>query len=291
MENPVLFLKADKDFVFAVDEKLNFLKIRSEVESSKGKLDLLMPTEIAIKPIVTMSEQFALIGFPWLSSFRIIPGKNVHEKHALPITCLANCDHRCVSASRDCSLRLWKVRRNGKVDQVHFLAKHTQPVVLLEVNVEMNASISVTRDGFVMEMSLLDGRYVAGFELEASNPSHLLVTNHGFSLICFNGADSHVIFVLDQNLIFVTKNTLNGCVLCWTSMEKNGIEYALIALVSQIIVVVKLPFLEKPIMGIAVTFVPSFMTYARKQGVCYLADSKGCLHGWIIGRNPAGRNQ
>jgi hypothetical protein len=287
-----IVMRVEKNSILLVDGMLNFVEFKSQAESMKGKLDLLTPKDlpIPITPIVAISKKFALVAFPWSSSFVVIPIKNGQcgaavscRFHTLPLTCLGISENWFVSASRDCSVRLWKIKANFAVKQVHFPTTRAQPVVLLEMSKRMKSATVVTRDGFVMAISLLNGRYLAGIELGMSNPSHLVVTQAGFALVCFNGPDSHVVFVLDQNLLLVTKNTFDGCVQCWTTLEFNGIDFIVLALDYQRILALRVPLLDAVMMEASAPFLPQFIAYLKPDGVCYLSGPRGEVYAMRIG--------
>jgi hypothetical protein len=169
------------------------------------------------------------------------------------------------------------------VKQIHFPAKLAQPVVLLEMSKQMKSATVVTRNGFVMAVSLLNGRYRCGNKLGMSNPSHSLVIQAGFALVCFNGPDSHIIFVLDQNMILVMKNTFDGCIQCWTTLEFNGTDFVVFALDDQRILALRVPLLDEVVMDALAPFLPQFIAYLKADRVCYLASTRGEVYVLRIG--------
>jgi hypothetical protein len=207
--------------------------------------------------------------------------------HTRPITCLDICGRTFVSASRDCTIRLWKLKKNeGKVEQVALRAKHRGPIVFVRTSYRFKQVISVSRDGFLMCISALDGRYIRGLSLPVSNPTGLVVSDAGFVAVCFNGPDSHTIIVLDQNMLLVAQQTFDGCVKCWATMEFCGIEYLVVALKKGKLTLVQLPCMTQTVFDITLPFVPSFIAVMKNEAVCYLASHDGGIFAFPIRTKP-----
>jgi WD40 repeat protein len=183
-----------------------------------------------------------------------------------------------VSASQDCTLRLWKL--DPEPTQVRLLAKHEQPIVFLRTSERLRQAISVSRDGFVLAMSLRNGRYLRGFRLPLSDPSNMAVSEMGFVAVCFNGPDSHIVIVLDQNLRLVARSAFDGCVQCWNCLEYGGIDHLVIGLRGGGMKLVRLPLLGEVETGIEAPFTPTFIVCAR--GECFIASPEGAIWSFPI---------
>jgi hypothetical protein len=280
MESRFVCLDLQNSNIVAVDDSLRFVMFDQNSDTLKGSLSLPAPRSLLnVRPIVAMSRKFAIACYPWSRAFDVFFVKNGQctpfrkcATHTRPITSLAICDRYFVSASQDCILALWELR-DQSVQQIQYLTKHTQPIVFVRMSPRMKQAISISKDGFLLSMSLLDGRYLHGISLNA-DPSELTVSDRGYIAVAFNGPDSHVIIVLDQNLNVITEKAFDGCVLCCATVDRRGLECLVIALNNGTIVAYQLPFLEKKTLEVAVDFTVSFMSFG-KNGLCYLAASDG----------------
>jgi WD40 repeat protein len=241
-----------------------------------------------VKPIVAISKRYAVGCFPWHSSFGQFSIKSGNcppvcqcSIHTRPITCLAISGHYFVSASRDCTVRLWTLDDEGP-KTIGYHARHRQPIVFVRINERLNESVSISRDGFMMSMSLTDGRCLREVYLPMSDPSDMIISDRGYICVAFNGPDSHLILVLDHNLVTIVKNSFDGCLQCWTTIERNGVEYLLIGLKTKRILTVQIPYLDGSVPDIEIPFSPSLMASGRQDGNCYVATSDGALMTFTI---------
>jgi hypothetical protein len=286
MESEILAMATGGHSLLVVDDKLRFTILQGKTEVVKGRCNFPVPSEIAnAKPIVAISRTFALACFPWNSTFSVfaIHAGNCSpifrcKFHTQPITSLALCGHSFVSGSRDCTLMLWKVAQGDELSRHKSrLAKHSKPIEFIKINERLMEAISVSRDGFLVSMSLLDGRYLGGVKLPLSDPSDLEISRNNYIAVCFNGPDSHIVVVLDQNLEFLQTRTLDGCVHCWTTVQFNGLDYLLIAKKSLLLVILRLPFLTLVNWEAQLPFLPSVMICGKSQPICYMAYSNGMV--------------
>jgi hypothetical protein len=291
-ERPLLRLKVEKSTLMAVDDRCQFGTYQNLAEMTKGRLFLPAPADVLlnVRPIVALSGKTAIGCFPWHSSFHVFPMKNgvcppvIHcPSHKRPITSMAISGRHFVTASRDCTVRLWELDGHA-LRTIGYLTRHRQPVLFVQINERFNESVSISRDGFVVSMSLKDGQYLREVSLPMSDPSDLLVTDRGFVCVAFNGPDSHVIHVLDHNLVAVTKKTFDGCEQGWTSIERSGVEYLLIGLKTKRILGVQIPYLDKIAMDVETPFTPSLMASGRQDSNCYVATADGGLMSFSIPR-------
>jgi hypothetical protein len=277
--NPMLALAVDHGSVIAIDVRLRF-SIFQAGELIRGRLLLSRPSEIDAKAIVALSRKFAIVSFPWSSGFWVFAPKSGGcqpfasvAAHTRPITRLAVCKESIVSASQDCTLRLW--RMSPEPTQVRLLAKHAQPIVFLQTNDRLQQAISVSRDGFVLAMSLRDGRYLWGYRLPLSEPSLLALSELGFVAICFNGPDSHTIITLDQNLVPVARRDFEGCIECWDCVELGGIEHLVIGLKRGAVKILRIPLLSTVAEAMTTPCRPALIACSR--GECFVAAGDGTV--------------
>jgi hypothetical protein len=286
MESEIMAMATGEHGLIAVHDKLRFTIFQGKTEIAKGRFNFPVPSEIAnAKPIVAISRTFALACFPWNSTFSVLAVRAGNctpmfccKFHTQPITCLGLCGHSFVSGSRDCTLMLWKVAQGDELGRhKSHLAKGSKPIQFVKMNERLKEAISLSRDGFLVSMSLLDGRYLGGVKLPLSDPSNLEISPNNYIAVCFDGPDSHIIVVLDQNLAFLQTRTLDGCVHCWTTVEINGMDYLLIAKKSLSLVILKLPFLALANWEAQLPFLPSVMVCGKNQPVCYMAYPNGMV--------------
>jgi hypothetical protein len=284
LNHPLLALTVEHGTLFAVDEHLSFC-LGQGTEMIRGRLSFPQPPGIAAKPIIALSRRFAVASFPWSSAFSVFLPKSGScqstascVSHTCPITCLAICQRAIVSASQDCTLRLWKLEREPV--QVRLLAKHAQPISFVRMSERFQQAISVSRDGFVLAMSLWNGRYLHGFRLPLSYPSDLAVSEMGFVAVCFNGPDSHVVIVLDQNLRFIARRGFDGCVQCWAAIEYGGSDHVVVALRGGGMKLVQLPLLGDVNCELEPPFSPALIACSR--GECFIASRDGAVWSFPI---------
>jgi hypothetical protein len=125
-----------------------------------------------------------------------------------------------------------------------------------------------------MAISLQDGRYLRGYRLGLSDPSDLVVSDAGFVAVCFNGPDSHIVVVLDQNLNFISRRSFDGCVQCWAPADCSGIDHLVVSLKWRGVKLVRLPLIDdvRPL-RVDIGFEPEFL--ACSKGECFAASTEG----------------
>jgi hypothetical protein len=282
IEPPLLALVADHSSVLAIDERLRFAVIGGGL-ADRGRLVLPRPLAVRARPIVACSRKFAVAAFPWSSSFSVFIPRSAHAQpiaigalHTRPITALAICQRAIVSASQDCTVRLWRI--GEELTLMRMLAKHSQPITFVRTNERLRQAVSVSRDGFVMAIGLRDGRYLRGFKLALPDPSDVVFSESGFVAICFNDPDSHIVVVLDQNLKFVCKKGFDGCVQCWAAGEYGGIDHLIVGMRHGGIRLVRLPLLDEGRKAQGVS--AAFIAYAR--GECFVASAEGAVSAFTL---------
>jgi hypothetical protein len=274
-------LVADRGAVLAADDRLRITVQAGE--TLRARLALPRPPGVAARPIVALSRRFAVVALPWSSEFAVFPvrGGNcqpiaIGRLHSRPITALAVCHRRIASAAADCTVRVWRITE--ELVQVRMLAKAAQPATFVRACERLREAVSVSRDGFVMALSLRDGRYLRGFKLPFPDPSDVVVSDGGFVAICFNGPDSHIVVVLDQNLKFVVKKGFDGCVQCWATCEYAGIEHLVVGMRNGGVKLVMLPMLEEE--RAVATVRAQLITCAK--GECFVASAEGTVTAFTI---------
>jgi WD40 repeat protein len=176
-----------------------------------------------------------------------------------------------VSASEDCTIRLWKL--TPEPIQVRLIAKHAQPISFVVMSERFKQAISVSRDGFLLSMSIRDGRYLRGFRLPLSDPSHLTVSEIGFVVVGFNGPDSHVVVVLDQNLKFVVRQGFDRCIQCWDCLEIGGMDHLIVVLKAGGLQILRIPLLVEIAHDFEIPFQP--VQIACWKGECFMTSQDG----------------
>jgi hypothetical protein len=136
--------------------------------------------------------------------------------------------------------------------------------------------LSVSVRGFALATSTVNGRFLNGLELNAANPSLLSISDFGYIAVAFNHANSCLIKVLDQNLMWVTEKTIQGEISCWKYiLWVDGIEYLVAAMRDRSVIAIKLPFLEElcldiraptDITGIDFVAAPSYIIFGDAKG-------------------------
>ncbi|OHT01351.1 hypothetical protein TRFO_07587 [Tritrichomonas foetus] len=254
--SPIINMSADDDYVIVTSQNLQFamLKNSENIPTSKtGKLTVIIPDELRDVPsLIATSKKFAILAIPWSTSFSIflLNAKNGNATNfkdisvnSQPISAIAASRHFFATASTDCTLRTWKFT-NNKIKPIGFLAKHNRPVKFIEISEKLNAVYSLSSDGFISCMSLLDGRYLCGVDLGLSEPSLFAVSKSGYIIVAFNGPDSATLVVLDQNLEEITRPQFDSALQCWTPAEKGGKEHMIIILKAARMEIRELPYLS-----------------------------------------------
>ncbi|KAK8841149.1 hypothetical protein M9Y10_027349 [Tritrichomonas musculus] len=137
-------------------------------------------------------------------------------------------------------------KSNVVLQPIGFLAKHGQPIVFIQISERLNLVFSISRDGFLSCISLSDGRYLHGVELVMSEPSLFAVSKSGYVCVAFNGPDSSIVKILDQNLEKINTVHFDSTIMCWTPCERVGIDYMAIVFKTQDLTVLQLPKLASP---------------------------------------------
>jgi hypothetical protein len=149
---------------------------------------------------------------------------------------------------------------------------------VVRANERLREAIAVYADGFLIAMSLFDGRYIGGVKLPIASPTDLIVSDNGFVAVCSNGPDSHVIVVVDQNLEQVALQTYDGCVQCWATLQYDGIEFLVIGLKgSCMLELLRLPCIGEPVWHVVVPFAPAMIACSKNVWACYLAAHDGTV--------------
>lgn len=259
------------DYLIATTQDLQYVVMKVDVMQSTtisyGKFNVIVPAELKnIVPIVSASRKYVALTVPWTTHFLLFAfqkhvysliGSYANGQH---ISALSISRHYLAAASNDCTLRTWRIRKeriddsnntkhstnlNDVLEPVSFLAKHIRPISFVEICEKLNSVYSISDDGLISCISLSDGRYLHGIELELSDPSAFFVTKSGYVLVAFNGPDFALLVVLDSNLEEITRTSLDGSLKCWTTCTKGGIEYLAIILKSQAIQIGELPYWRK----------------------------------------------
>jgi hypothetical protein len=259
--------------------------IKKGAEMMRGRFVLPAPADLAasVRPIIAISRKFAVACYPWSSTFAVFVLRSgacspsfLCKYHTRPVSCVAISGRWVISASHDCTLRLCKVNKSGEPGRHRaMLANHTQPIVCLKISEKLKEAFSVSRDGFLVSMSLFDGRYLGGVKLPLSDPSDMVVSEHGFVAVSFNGPDSHIVVVLGQNMEIIAKKTFDGCVACWATHQHNGIDVLVVALKNADIVMVGLPEMEQVTLGTKLPSVPEMIACMKSEPGCIVGLPDG----------------
>jgi hypothetical protein len=280
--------------LIAVDASLRFAVVR-DGETLRGRLLLPAPQELGdVPPVVAASRRFAVACMPWSSSFAVYALRGgscapaFHfERHTRPVTALALARRFVVSGGRDCTLRLARIRKCGGLEHGdRFLAKSAKPIAHVRVNDRLREAVAVSRDGFLIAMSLTDGRYLRGVRLSLGAPAELAVSDNGLVAVCYNGADSHTIIVMDQNLEKVAKRTYDGRVQCWETVMYNGCEWLIVGGKKEgggELAMLQLPEIGEIVRAVELPFVPELVVCVGEKLMCYIAAGDGRVSSFHFG--------
>jgi hypothetical protein len=294
-DRPILALTCDRGALIIVDDGLRYTILSTGGDTIRGRLLLPTPPELQsqVRPRVAVSRRFAIAALPWSASVSVFGLKGAISpaifhcaEHSRAVAGLALCGRAIISGARDGTLRLAKVRRgDARARDVQFLAKHGKPIVIVRANERLREAIAVYADGFLIAMSLFDGRYIVGIKLPLASPTDLIVSDMGFVAICYNGPDSHTIVVVDQNLEQVALQTYDGCVQCWATLQYEGLEFLVIGLKgSRVLALLRLPCIGEPIWHTEVPFAPAMIACSKNEWGCFLAGHDGTVIGFRFAR-------
>jgi hypothetical protein len=294
LESQLLALTHDRGALIAIDSGLRFA-VCANGDIVKGRLQLSRPSELTgVSPIVAASRRTAAACFPWsgtLVAFGLRSGACAStflaDDHTLSITAIAIRDGLVVSGGRDGVIRLMKQKESGSRTQRYVcLAKHEKQICHIKINNRLQEAVSVSRDGFLLTMSLINGRYLRGVKLPLGAPSDLTISENGIIGICYNGVDSHTIVVLDQNLVKVTKRVYDGRVLCWTTVIFNGCEWLVIGMkkgVSGVLAMLQLPEIDGVVRFVDIPIIPENIVCSCQDFICYFAGKDGVVSSFHFG--------
>jgi hypothetical protein len=165
--------------------------------------------------------------------------------------------------------------KKKKISQIRFLAKHSQPICFIRTNSKMLTCFSISNDGFLLSVSLVDGRYLKGFGLGMSDPSELIVTKNAYVGVVFNGAGSALVKVFDWDLREVSSVTLEMCIDCWTFLEDSGIEWLLIVLRNKRVIMARIPDLLLLGLELELPFRLTCCAWSNGEALCYCRGEEG----------------
>jgi hypothetical protein len=282
-------LSADGKFLLAVTATLDFVIFRHRDERLRGRFDFLYPTAHGVLPFFAMSRFYAAVCFSSCPAFHIFAVRGGHcaavaiaRGHTKPVTSLAVYEKWIVSASEDCSLRLWP----GGSEDPHRRIRlpRTQPIVIVRIRPLFQEVVAISRNGFLSVSSLSTKRYLKGVQLGSANPSDMIVSSGGLIVVAFRGPGSFLIVVAGVNLEILAERNVDGTLACWTAVVLNGIDYLVIAIANRIRFL-RLPVLEAVSDGEReLAIVPAAMTFVRKDRTLYIAGGDKKLFGIAVGR-------
>jgi hypothetical protein len=277
-EGPFTALDLDKQCLVACREsRWTIYQNRSEIAS--GEIALACPKGIDAQPIVAASRQYCVACYPWSRHFDLIVNKTRERfrcvAHWSTICCLAIAGQFFASASVDGTVRVWTFWRRPK--QGASLARHNDRVLFVRLSDLMKACYSISADGCLIVLSLVDGRNLGSVKLAGGEPCELLVTGRGFVCVCFRRPAVFSVVILDQNLVAVTEQHFDGVVSCSTSLELNGIEYIAVVLKSARLIILQMPYLTTVLLDVKLTAPVRSIAYAKGEQTLYMVTYEGRL--------------
>lgn len=252
----IVVMNQSENLISAITDNYNFIILNFKEEQpsiTRGHLDISLPEELAdtavTNQVLAISGTYALVAFPWDSLFMVFKlrqgenaqlyGSRIHTKR---LTYAAMYQNIFVTGSEDCTVRIWKIK-NNKVKQIGSLAKHISPIVAIAMNRKLNTIFSISRDGFCSAMSF-KGKFLKAIQLPNSDPSMIVASDFGYVTIAFNGTNSCLLYVFDQNLLLIKSETLNGSFTAMQPLLWNGLEFLMYTTRNMRMLIVSLPYLE-----------------------------------------------
>ena len=275
-DHRVLCVRMHKGLYMTVDDQLRYADV-SLTKETKKQLQFALPdmSQFVNKVFCDVSTRFIALSVPWLNSVEIFSksdGRVESDVHATPITCLEMSEHFCVSGSSDGSVHV--VDLHGPIPVTFpVFGKHSQPLSFVRVNENMGVCASISKDGFVRLVSLVDCQCIHGHALSISDPVGFCLSQSGFVVALFNSVDSFIVHVLDPNLNQAYQSEIDGHVESAHAIVVNGIEYLALIRRNNTILFCDIPTLEhKHAFSVQWPTWPTSITFSGEFLLCGFGD-------------------
>ena len=246
-EDRILCVRMRKGVLMAMDDNLNIIDLSKGKEVRK-QIPKRLPdmSRFAGKILCDTSTRYVAIRLPWINQvdiFNKTHGAVFHDKHTRPVTCLEMSENFCVSGSMDGRVHVVHLRAAGPV-YVPTFVKHNQPLSFVRINESIGACASISKDGLIRLISLVDCQCIHTHASSISDPVGFCVARSGIIVAVFNSVDSFIVKVLDSNLNPTYQIENDGLVESAHSMSISGLDYLILLLRDCSLRVYSLPTLE-----------------------------------------------
>jgi len=174
--------------------------------TTKRRIGLPFANDVTISPncfAITNDGRYVISCAHWDNSFKLSfvdSAKLIQSvvKHKDTVTCLAMASdgQTLITGSKDTTVMVWKIHNNNKSGAPrfadvpdHILYGHDDEITCVDINVELDISISGSKDGTCIIHNLKHGEYVRTIYLPKQSPVSLIAITYQGYIVIYSQAD------------------------------------------------------------------------------------------------------
>ncbi|KAF2072405.1 hypothetical protein CYY_006280 [Polysphondylium violaceum] len=174
--------------------------------TTKRRIGLPFANDVTISPncfAITNDGRYVISCAHWDNSFKLSfvdSAKLIQSvvKHKDTVTCLAMASdgQTLITGSKDTTVMVWKIHNNNKSGAPrfadvpdHILYGHDDEITCVDINVELDISISGSKDGTCIIHNLKHGEYVRSIYLPRQSPVSLIAITYQGYIVIYSQAD------------------------------------------------------------------------------------------------------